>query len=287
MFDDKAKETISNLKSLLKIEVEEKPSLTSIFPIGAEIEVKFRYYFPEIFVKYFEGKKWYEYSDDDKTLISNLISEEEKYLLPLLEATVTAGIPRGNDRYWEFSFTPVNDLTLLYYQIEILKNANLIPKGEHSFHLTIGGIKPNKKIYHVLMVLDLLFLKKERILSGYDFNKNINGTWAKKGRAGVLIKNSNDLIDANEGTEFRTLCIYDDTDVYLLLKTLHHLLYGDSQDLINKVLNKMNSYNLPDKNWENIHKNFDIWLRYSEKFDTLADYTKEIYETGYTKNCEI
>ncbi len=285
MFDTKAKETIHNLKSLLKVGVDEKESLPSTFPIGAEIEVKFKYYFPEIFTKYFENKKWFSYDEQDKKTISDLITNEEKDFLPILEATVEAGIPRGNDRYWEFSFNPVNDLTLLYYQIEILKKANLIPKGEHSIHLTIGNINPNKKLYHILMILELLFLKKERILSGYNFEKNINGTWAKKGRAGVLIKNNNDLIDSNKGTEFRTLCIYDDTDVYLLLKTLHNLLYYDNTLFIKNVIDKMSTYNLPDKNWENIHKNFDVWLRYSENFDNLAEYTKTLYETEYTKVC--
>ncbi len=277
IFDKQANETIKNLQKLINKEYEEKESLISKYTIGAEIEVKFKYYFPEIFQEYFKDKNWFSYSDEEKKIITDKIDEEEKVIRPLLEATVEAGIPKGLDKYWEFSFNPVNNMTLLYYQIELLKLGNLIPKGEHSFHLTIGGIKPNKNMYHILMILQLLFMKKERILSGYNFEKHLNTTWAKKGRAGILIKNHNDLINAEDGTEFRTLCIYDDTDVYFLLKTLHNLLNNKFDSLISKVITNMSEYNLPDKNWENIHKNVDLWKRYDDNFDDLSSYTKSIF----------
>ncbi len=276
-FDQSSSETINNLQSIFNNKIDDnKPSLLSNYSIGIEIEVKFRYYFPEIFKEYFIDKKWDEYNDIEKEIISSKIETNEKVLLPLLESTVIAGIPKGNDKYWEFAFNPVNDLTLLYYQIEILKSNNLIPEGEHSLHISIGGLKPDKKLYHILMILELLFLKKERILSGFDFKKKMNGTWAKKGRAGIFPKFKSDLIDSEIGSELRTLCIYNDTDVYSMFTILHYMLHNNCSDLINQVLNKMSEFNLPDVNWENIHKNIDIWTRYHDNFEILSNFTKKL-----------
>jgi hypothetical protein len=278
IYDNQAKEIISLLKKEFNIIIEEKPSLISKYTIGTEIEVKFQYFFPDIFNKYFNNKKYENYTDNEKEIISNEISIQEKNILPLLEKTIELGIPKGNDPYWEFAFNPVNNLTLLYYQIEILKKANLIPTGEHSFHITIGGLKRDKKSYYILMILELLFLKQDRILSGYNYETYMNSTWAKKGRAGITIKNENDLIDCSEAIEFRTLMIYDDTDIYSMFKILHHLLHNDCKDLIDNVVNEMKKYNLPDKNWENIHRNMVIWNQYSESFNNLSKYTKDLFK---------
>ena len=275
-YDNQAKETISLLEKEFNVIIEEKPSLISKYTIGTEIEVKFQYYFPEIFNKYFNNKKYENYSEAEKEIITNEIGIQEKNILPLLEKTVELGIPKGNDPYWEFAFNPVNNLTLLYYQIEILKKANLIPKGEHSFHITVGGLKRNKRTYHILMILELLFLKQDRILSGYNYETYMNSTWAKKGRAGITIKKENDLIDCPEAIEFRTLMIYNDTDIYSMFKILHHLLHNNCDELINNVVNEMKKYNLPDENWENIHRNMVIWNQYSDSFNSLSKYTKEL-----------
>ena len=276
--DKKAKETISFLEKEFKIIIEEKPSLISKYSIGTEIEIKFKYFFPELFNKYFDNKKYENYSDNEKEIITNEITIQEVNILPLLEKTISLGIPKGNDPYWEFAFNPVNDLTLLYYQIEILKKANLIPSGEHSFHITVGGLNRNKRSYHMLLILELLFLKQDRILSGYNYDTYMNTTWAKKGRAGITIKKENDLIDCVEAIEFRTLMIYDDIDIYSMFKTLHYLLHNDCDDLINNVIDEMSRYNLPDKNWENIHRNMVIWNQYSDSFNSLSNYTKELFK---------
>lgn len=277
IFDKQANDTILNLQKLVNKNFEEKEPLVSKYTIGAEIEVKFKYYFPHLFKEYFENKKWYEYSQEDRDLISAKITQEEKDILPLLEATVKAGIPRGFDKYWEFSFNPVNDMTLLYYQVELLKLGKLIPEGEHSLHLSIGGLDTDKKIYHILMILQFLFLKKERITVGYDSKKQSNSTWAKKGRAGILKKNQYDLIAEEKGVELRTLCLYPETDMYSMLKVLHFMLHNDCYDLINPILFKMEQLNLPNKNWENFSKHPEIWERYLENFDELAAYTKSIF----------
>lgn len=276
-YDNQAKETISLLEKEFNVIIEEKPSLISKYTIGTEIEVKFKYFFPELYYKYFDNKKYENYSDDEKEIITNEISIQEVNILPLLEKTIELGIPKGNDPYWEFAFNPVNDLTLLYYQIEILKKVNLIPNGEHSFHITVGGLKRNKKSYHILLILELLFLKQDRILSGYNYETYMNSTWAKKGRAGITIKKENDLIDCSEAIEFRTLMIYDNTDIYSIFKILHHLLHNDCDNLINNVVNEMKKYNLPDENWENIHRNMVIWNQYSDSFNSLSKYTKELF----------
>ncbi len=282
-FDQQALQTINNLKGLLHKEHSIKPPLIlSRYTIGAEIEVKFRYFFPSIFEEYFENKKWYEYNEDERKHITELITEAEKEIKPLLDKTIIAGIPAGYDKYHEFAFNAVNDLTLLYYQIELLQKSNLIPlDGNHSLHLTIGNIDLTNDGYYILMVLQLMFLNKDRIIEGYDNKKGMNSTWAKKGQAGILKKNEYDLTNCDKGIEFRTLSINKDTDIYKMFKTLHFFLNNlehnnKNSAIFDPVISKMDRLGLPNKNWGNPYTNKSIWDRYIETFDDLSSYTKNI-----------
>lgn len=278
-FDLETKQTISNLEKLLNKSVLYKPSLISRYSVGIEIEIKFRYYFPELFKEYFEGKKYFEYSDTEKDHISNLIKEAEIDLVKVLDSTVKCGLEKGLDRYHEFNFSPVYDLSLLVYQIELLKKSNLIPPGEHSLHITIGDLVLSKNSYYILMILQLLFVNKDRIKGGFSKCKyNKNGTWAKKGRAGILNKNKYDLINSENGVELRTLTIDENTDIYYLFTVFNFLLteIDNNHIIFELIINKMETLGLPNKNWENPANNPDIWNRYIETFDELSTYTKEI-----------
>ncbi len=276
-FDNKAQQTIKNLKKIFDVNYVEKPDIISKYTVGIEIEVKFKYFFPDLFKEYFENKKWNNYSLEDKNRISNLILLEEKSILPILEKTVYCGIPKGNDKYWEFAFTPVNNLTLLIYQIELLRNCNLIPVGRHSLHITIGGLKASSRAYYILMILEMLFIDKERINDGFIEDKQRSGLWGKKGRAGIFKKIECDLFEEQHGFEFRTLYIDENTDLFKLFSLLNYLLNDSkSYDLIERARLEMIKCGLPDKNWGNPHENVEIWNKFVDCFDELSTNIKNI-----------
>jgi hypothetical protein len=193
-------------------------------------------------------------------------------LLKKLEGVIECGIPKGVDKYWEFALNPVNDLSLLAKQVSLLKASNLIPKGDHSLHITVGGINPSKKIYWVLAALELIFLEKSRIIDGFSKKGNYSDTWAKKGRAGIYRKNSFDLVDSDVGFEFRTLLLSDDMDLYYILKTMNELIESDGI-FLNKLREEFLNIGLTDSNWETPSQNPDIWLKYVDNFDYLKKWT--------------
>jgi hypothetical protein len=245
--------------------IEEQNSILSDYPIGIEIEVKFSNYFPFIYNKYLSSGKIY--SLEEQNIINEEISILEKPLLDKLEKTIEAGIPRGKDKYWEFSFLPQKDLTELYYQVEILKKVNLIPKGEHSLHITIGDYKINKKIYCILMAMELLFTNKERIFAGFPKDGNNFKGWARKGNGGILVKDSSKLVNSSYGVELRTLTIDENTNIYDLFYFLNYLI--NNKNSLNSLRDKMIEVGLPDKNWEVPFCQYDTWTKYIEKFDEL------------------
>lgn len=247
--------------------------LISKYSIGIEIEVKFRYYFPEIFEKWFkDGTPFILRSEEEQDHINSEISKIESYLLPKLEAT-TQDIPRGKDKYWEFAFNPTYNITELSNRVEDLRRQNLIPDGEHSLHITIGGLTPTKRIYHALSLMELEFLKKERISSGFS-PKGWSNAWAKKGRGGIYIKRDDDLISADIGVELRTLMLYPELTIEQILSRLVYLI--DAKDTSEKCKYLLDKFNLPDINWEFPDKKREIWMKFIECFDEMKQEYKSL-----------
>lgn len=276
-FDKQASQTVNNLISEFDHTLEERPSIVSKYSVGVEIEVKFRYFFPELFRDFFENKSYSLYPPETKEKIDMLISEQEKELLPKLERTVALGIPRGLDKYWEFAFNPVYNLTLLYYQIEILKKVNLIPAGRHSFHISVGGIQQSSDLFYFLMILELLFIDKERIKSGFSKKDgHYSDTWAKKGMGGIFKKGKYDLLGSDRGVEFRTLYIDEHTDIYRMFQILSSFLNGTyKKEALANIKQEMLKVGLPDKNWEKPHLKPEIWEKYIAHFDYLSNFANE------------
>jgi hypothetical protein len=240
--------------------------IISPYSIGIEIEVKFRYYFPEIFDKYFkDGTPFINRSEEEQHKINVEIAKQESILLPKLENTL-GRIPRGGDKYWEFAFNPTYNITELSNLVEELRRDNLIPDGEHSLHITIGGIDTSKHMYYVLFLMELEFLKKERIASGFS-PKGWSDTWAKKGRGGIYIKRGDDLIGTDIGLELRTLMLYPEINLeYMLTRLINRI---DDKNLSQKWKWILDKYNLPDINWEFPYRKPEIWKQYINSFDDM------------------
>jgi hypothetical protein len=276
-FDDVARNTIQKLSDTFGKTYIARPEIISQKSIGLELEIKFKFLFPELHKKYFTNNiAYYNLNQDEKERIAAEISLSEKDILPLFEKTVACGIPKGLDKYWEFSFTPVNNLTLLVYQADILGQLGLIPQGKHSLHITVGDVKATPRMYWILFTLELLFCTKERIQSGFGVNPGISATWAKKGEGGIMVKNQYDLVNSEKGFEFRTLQFDGDPDsLYKMLFCLNKLMSG-SDDILDEVKHQAVSLGLKNENWRKPHTNPDIWKLYVNNFDHLSTQIKKL-----------
>lgn len=242
-FDKEACYTVFNLSREFGIIPTYRSNHMCEYSIGIEIEIKFRNAFPKIFEQYVIPKNYHP--------IDNLIKNKEDLYLK----TIECGIPRGQDKYWEFSFNPVHNASLLVDQVEILTKAGLIPDGDHSLHITIGGIDKNENSYWILRILELLFLPyKERMLE-LNFNK--------KGLGGILER-------LYCGYEMRTLMMNKNTDMSRLFYVLDILLKGDSR--IEIVKQEILKTGLPD----------EIWMprtmeKYIDHFDELKIFVSKLF----------
>lgn len=277
-FDEVAQNTINNLCKEFDKSYVVYPDIISKFSIGVELEIKFKYLFPELHEKYFLNIDAFNaLTDEERSVINKEIGDAEKFILERFNKTIECGIPKGLDKYWEFSFTPVYNLALIIHQVDILIQTGLIPEGKHSFHITIGGAEIKPEMYWNLLILELLFCDKERIASGFSVYDGRNAAWAKKGEGGILIKNQFDLVEETQGVEFRTL--YLDTNknnLPLLLIALKDLLNNEF-DLIETVKLEVMSLGLPDRNWRRPNTQLKIWKKYIENFDNLSNFTKTLY----------
>lgn len=260
-------------------------------PIGIEIECSWRSYFPDLWMEGFPNN----ISDEDMQRISEDCLRREQKLLPQLMKAQRAGVPSGADRYWEFAFEPVTDISLLCNQVEILRANGLIPEGHHALHITIGGVEPSPAMYAITMVLEAYACSVERLRSGYGTTGpyQLSKGWAKKGRAGLFMKEgSNDLLHGYEvGTEIRTLHLPKTTnELYFVLDTCQKLVeVSHSLDTRSsydercwRMLKKdlvwvLEEAELPNTNWGKPRDNPPLWERIAERFVLMQYLTRKVF----------
>ena len=273
-FNKTALTTLQSVSSFFDTPLRKFNPINSSFSVGIEIEVKFRHYFPELFDKYFKNTSWGDRSPSEQDEINSIIGKSEESLLFKLNKTKELGINTGNDCYWEFALDPVWDLSLIVSQIHLLRDIGVLPKGEHSLHMTIGNLKKDRDSYWVLMFAELLFSSRERLETGV--NKEKNKTYFRKGVAGLLEKRWR-LIECKSASELRSLEIVVDDKISLT---------SGKMEIFNRILNdpKLRAYvikkskviferlGLPDENWGNYKSNGEVWDRYIENFDTIKEF---------------
>lgn len=270
-----ALDTLERISSHFETELKRYEPINSDFSVGIEVEIKFQYYFPEIFEKYFKNKSWKNYSKDEQKIISSEITVIENItnLREKLYKTQELGIVKGLDCYWEFALDPVTDLSILLTQLELLKDLDLIPKGNHSLHITIGNKAKNESIHWVLLLCEMLLSSPERIVTG--FNKEKRVTYFKKGESGLLEKRWR-LVDCPSAIEFRSLelVVDNDKDISLTISKLQYISkLLNNVDFLNNEIDKckvvLGEYDLPNTNWKNYKNNPDIWDRYYDNFTNI------------------
>lgn len=261
-------------------------SVNRSVPVGVEVEVAWRSFFPDLWVEGFPNV-------DSTTLakITNQCTVRERELIPRLMQTVECGVQRGTDRYWEFAFAPVLDVSIVVNQIAVLRHAQLIPPGQHSLHITFGGIQPSRDVYCVLMILEAFASTPERIMSAFhptDADRSV--TWGKKGRAGIFEKTgSHDLMHGYEvGSEVRTLLLPEQSNLMCVLTAAQRLIELVHQAQVGKrppILRHINDrcstilarYGLPDVNWERPHQRPDVWRRWIDAFDPISSDVRALF----------
>lgn len=268
-----ALDTLNRVSTHFNTNLVRYDSINSNFSVGIEVEIKFKYFFPELYEKYFKNNSWKHYSVEEQQIINEEINEEENRIgiKRKLNTTVELGIVKGMDCYWEFALDPVNDLSLIRTQLQLLKDLKLLPNGNHSLHITIGNKVKNENIHWSLLLCELLLSSPERIATGFDIDKR--ATYFRKGESGLLEKRWR-LVDCPSAIEFRSLELVVDDDISITidkLKYIHKILNDNNflNDETNRCKLIFGQYNLPNINWKNYKDSPDIWNKYYENFDNI------------------
>lgn len=249
-----------------------------IVPIGIEVEVPWRAYFPDLWVEGFP-----DVGAETLARITAECTEREKILLPKLMKTVECGVKSGADKYWEFAFDPVLDVSILCNQVSILQYNDLIPKGHHSLHITFGGIRLTRSAHYIAMVLEAVACNQARVLQGFTKDGASTG-WARKGYAGMFEKSGEyDLMHGYEvGTEIRLLYLPEgDIELFALLNVAQKLAclvydeqqYGSTPRVLQYMINEcgtiLGEHGLPNTNWKKPHMNRDIWTKFAADLPSI------------------
>lgn len=292
--DQSSKTTCERLANRFGLEWSQAVPISCSVPIGIEIEVKFSSYFPSLWKEFdLERRGFASLSRDEMQTFSTRCSAIEEDLLPKLHATVAAGVPRGNDRYWEFALDPAHDVSLLVDQVELMTQAGVLPRDRrHSLQITIGDIKASPDVFYLAMLLELQTIDSERIAYGIEqTQKTIFTGWARKGRSGVFEKGAADLKHGSQvACELRPLQLpVERADFERLMADVS---WGanaiaakqgvrplsDSEGLerwnrfVTDAKQALKDHGLPDKNWgcsQTIDK--AAWLGFGEQLQSLRD----------------
>lgn len=296
-------------------EIESRAGEIDVMPcrysLGMEIEVPWSSYFPDLWVKYgLQDRRIGALSPLELVGLTKDCSEQEKTLLPQLSKTVAAGIPRGNDRYWEFAFNPVHDEQILTEQVRLLTHAGMLPRDRrHSLQITVGGIKSSAALYRLAMVMEIMFVEPQRIVSGIEQTlSTIHTGWARKGMAGIHLKKGDELQGGcEEACEIRPLQLpQTDKEVAKMMEILRWgldsiaavQLHADSAaGLQGRAFQAMcsdllKSHGLPDRNWArsvdglNLEIQHSTWTRFAQAMPAMKHELTPLIE-GFLSDRQI
>lgn len=203
--------------------------------IGCEVEVSVASRFPELTLEYLGGRnedgrfeRPFRQLDKEKQeeLRARAEAEGDRLWGPLYSTSEAAGIPQGDDGYWEFANNPVHNWRTLSKEVGLLMVANLIPEGEqNAMHVTLAGVDHDQNSARKLLAaVELATTTRRRILSGFSNLYTDGAAWAQKGMDGVLWRHevTVDLVGEG-GVEFRSLVAVSPEQVERVLFTTQML----------------------------------------------------------------
>lgn len=279
--DEAAAKMLADLEDAFAVRSTTWPSIHSIVPLGVEIEVPWRAYYPLVWKKYFQdGKRAYkDLSEEEQADFSALCAEVEVELFQKLEKASKCVPMFKGKRYWEFCLPPVHDLGILMSILQVLEKIGLCPfSGPHRTQITFGGLSITSYAYRVLMYLELRYGSKERMLQGTE----IEG-WAFKGQAGLYQKKKEDLqFGYEKGIEFRPLIlppsleefsqlVRDSASLGAELQLLEQ--DGKPSERLERFSDKLSlmlqSRGIPDERWDNPRVDIFPWKKFIQYFDEM------------------
>lgn len=259
-------------------------------PIGLEIEVPWSSYFPELWERFdLAHRKVRDLSVAETNALSAACADLEKDLLPRLHRTVACGVPRGNDRYWEFALDPVHDVTLLTHQVALLGDAGLLPRNRrHSLQITLGNLRATADVYHLAMLLELHTVDAHRVTFGLDQARAIVHTgWARKGQAGVLQKGASDLKHGSTvACELRLLSLPTEDGAFdhvmrlasFGANAIAQVQAGQTSELTERWRAQvawqgrvLREHGLPNRRWKDRSQDASVWAGFAGHLDGLRE----------------
>jgi hypothetical protein len=263
-------------------------SLPVEVPIGLEIEVPWRSYFPELWVQFdLQHRGFRGLSAEEARELTRLCTQQEERVRPLLQSTTDCGVPRGGDKYWEFAFAPAGDLALQAHLVSLLTACGALPRDRrHALHITIGDVAPCPNLYFLLMALELRHVEPERLRAGPAAAAAgpIFTGWMRKGRSGVLRKEGGELeLGSIVASELRTLQLpTTDAEFHDLLQTLAWGVGCLTGRAPREVMQKWNAFvadaraslrreGLPAGNWADAEDALAVWNRFADALPRLRD----------------
>lgn len=202
--------------------------------IGCEVEVKWSSLFPELAREYFGepdelGRlpvRFQDLPESRQREFDEKCTELDRTFKPRYEATERAGIPKGNDAFWEFANAPTYHWQTLATEVGQLMQGEFIPEGhDHSFHITLGGVAAEGGgMSLILSGLELLEVTPERIMVAVEGNRlGTRTAWDRRGADGVRNRANNLALGETTATELRTLTVKNQQQVETLLSTAQTL----------------------------------------------------------------
>ncbi len=277
--------------------------------IGCEVEVKWSSLFPEVAERFFGAPNKYgqfatsyhDLSPDLKTELDEICKEKDAVMIPRFQATKQAGIPKGNDAYWEFANSPAYSNRTLSAEVEILRDQGFIPRGyDHSLHITLGDISSKGGgVALILCGLELMYANPDRLEAATIPNRYGGATaWSRRGNDGLRDRHVNDLSLGSEcASELRTLSVNDQSDIssiFLSAQIFGALLAEYRKNLTNNpsecrgrnswsrfrllARQAIESAGLPVKSWGVPHRNKDKWTRWADFISLREDESSVAYE---------
>ena len=205
-----------------------EPSPLSRVSMGLEIETPWSAHFPELWERFgLSARSVGSLPPEELEELSAACAEREAVLLPRLLQTVACGVPRGNDRYWEFAFAPARDPALLAEIIRLLSRSGLLPRRKPlSLQITLGGVRADEDAQELALLLTALCAPASRLRLGIEQTRTaIHTGWARKGSSGVHEKQAHELSHgALFACEIRPLLLpVSDADASALLRVASEL----------------------------------------------------------------
>lgn len=289
-FDGAARLACVRLARAFDLEMSQPDGHSGVVSIGIEIEVPWSSYFPGLWREFgLDSRKVSTLQADELAELGRRCAALESDLLPRLHKTVECGVPRGNDRYWEFSLKPANDVSLLVEQVRLLSAAGLLPRDrKHSLHVTVGDMPRCEELYYLCMLLELEFVDPQRIREGIaQTRQTIHTGWARKGLAGIFEKGQGELQGGaavaaeirmlqlpTTDTEFARLMDRVQWGVNAISDRLHGRMTSAASQwrcVMERAKDSLRAEGLPLENWSRGGQRYEVWEQFAQAMPRMRD----------------